>query len=112
MSSPILHCPKPRLPWRDRPLAVSTRVAMPRTRIAPSTQSITTRLVTSTCVDPCVSGSTLMLKAVLVLLWTGSLQLDGLFMSVQKLKFGCPNFAFFWQFERHMTLQKECGVMS
>jgi len=53
-----------------------------------------------------------MLKAVLVLLWTSSLVLDGLFMLVQKLKFGCPDFAFFWTFERHMTLQKECGVMS
>lgn len=112
MSLTRFHCPKPLLSWRDLPFAVSIRVAMPRTRMAPSTQSITTRLVTSTCIDPYVSGSTLMLKAVLVLLCTGSMMLGALFMAVQKLKFGCLNFAFFWPFERDMTVQKPCGVMS
>jgi len=53
-----------------------------------------------------------MLKAVLVLLCTGSMMLDALFMAVQKLKFGCLNFAFFWPFERYKTVQEPCGVMS
>ena len=112
MSLICLHVPKPRRFWRERPPAVSTRVAMPRTRMAPSTQSITTRLVTSTCIDPCVSGSTLMLKAVLVLLCTGSMMLGALVIAVQKLKFWCLNFAFFSPFERDMTVQEPCGVMS
>jgi len=53
-----------------------------------------------------------MLKAVLVLLCTGSLMLGALVIAVQKLKFWCLNFAFFSPFERDMTVQEPCGVMS